>query len=145
MNVLQMLIVRVKLIYEPPHDKTNKKGICAQRRLWSDWADAQAVLSLRLAHSHFVSFVMRRLICEMLMTVTMPWKKTYKTIDQILSMAQVWRELNSSCENWYEPRYDKTNKMSVRPAKTQISLGIRPVWAESSLSAWRKLGSLATH
>ena len=35
--------------------------------------------------------------------------------------------------------------MAVRPAKTQISLGIRPVWSESSLSAWRKLGSLATH
>ena len=45
----------------------------------------------------------------------------------------------------YEPRHDKTNKMSVRPAKTQISLSIRPVWSESSLSAWRKLGSLATH
>ena len=29
----------------------------------------------------------------------------------------------------------KPNKMSVRPAKTQISLGIRPVWSESSLSA----------
>ena len=36
-----------------------------------------------------------------------------------------------------ETRHDKTNKMSVCPAKTQISL--------SSLSAWRKLGSLATH
>ena len=34
--------------------------------------------------------------------------------------------------------------MRVRPAKTQISLGIRPVWSESSLSAWRNLGSLAT-
>ena len=45
----------------------------------------------------------------------------------------------------YESRHDKTNKMSVRPAKTQISLGICPVWSESSLSAWRKLGSLATH
>ena len=44
-----------------------------------------------------------------------------------------------------EPRHDKTNKMSVRPAKAQISLGIRPVWSESSLSAWKKLGSLATH
>ena len=31
-----------------------------------------------------------------------------------------------------EPRHDKTNKMSARPAKTR----------ESSLSAWRKLGSL---
>ena len=45
----------------------------------------------------------------------------------------------------YEPRHDKTNKMSVRPAKTQISLAICPIWSESSLSAWRKLGSLATH
>ena len=27
----------------------------------------------------------------------------------------------------------KTNKMTVRPAKTQSSLGIRPVWSESSL------------
>ena len=34
--------------------------------------------------------------------------------------------------------------MSVRLAKTQISLGIRPVWSESLLSAWRKLGPLAT-
>ena len=35
--------------------------LSAQRRLWSDWADAQADLSLRWAHSHFVGFVMSRL------------------------------------------------------------------------------------
>ena len=35
---------------------------CGQRRLWPAWADAQADLSLRWAHSHFVGFVMRRLI-----------------------------------------------------------------------------------
>ena len=34
-----------------------------------------------------------------------------------------------------EPPHDKTNKMTVRPAKTQIRLGIRPVWSESSLCA----------
>ena len=39
----------------------------------------------------------------------------------------------------------KPTKWSVRPAKTQINLGIRPVWSESSLSAWRSTGSLATH
>ena len=33
----------------------------------------------------------------------------------------------------------------MRPANTQIRLGIRPVWLESLLSAWRKLGSLDTH
>ena len=36
--------------------------LSAQWRLWSDWADAQADLSLRWAHSHFVGFVMSRLI-----------------------------------------------------------------------------------
>ena len=43
----------------------------------------------------------------------------------------------------FEPRHDKTNKVTVRPAITQISLGISPVWSESSLSAWRQFGSLA--
>ena len=34
----------------------------------------------------------------------------------------------------FEPRHEKKNNiMSVRPAKTQISLGIRPIWSESSL------------
>ena len=39
----------------------------------------------------------------------------------------------------------KPTKWHVRPATTQISLGIRLVWSEYSLSARRKLGSLATH
>ena len=34
-----------------------------------------------------------------------------------------------------EPPCDKTNNVAVRPAKTQISLGIRPVWPESLLCA----------
>ena len=37
-----------------------------------------------------------------------------------------------------EPKHDKTNKMSVRPAKTQISLGIRPVWSKASMCAQSK-------
>ena len=34
-----------------------------------------------------------------------------------------------------EPPHDKTNKMTLSPVKTQISLGICPVWSESSLCA----------
>ena len=34
-----------------------------------------------------------------------------------------------------EPRHDKIYNVAVHPAKTQISLGIRPVWSESSLCA----------
>ena len=36
--------------------------LSAQQGLWSDWVDAQADLSLSWAHSHFVGFIMSRLI-----------------------------------------------------------------------------------
>ena len=39
----------------------------------------------------------------------------------------------------------KPTNCPVHPAKPQISLGIRLVWSESWLSAWRNFGSLATH
>ena len=60
-----------------------------------------------------------------------------KSMNSWLRLVHVWWE--------NEPPHDKTNKMTVRPALTQISLGICPVWSESSLSTWRKLGLLATH
>ena len=34
-----------------------------------------------------------------------------------------------------EPRHDKTNRVSVRPAKTLISLGICPVWSVFTVRA----------
>ena len=40
--------------------------LSAHRRLWSDWADAQADLNLRWASSHFVGFVMSWLIFDCL-------------------------------------------------------------------------------
>ena len=42
-------------------------------------------------------------------------------------------------------RMPKPTKWHVHPAKTQISLGIRPGWSESLLSSRRNLWSLATH
>ena len=44
-----------------------------------------------------------------------------------------------------EPPHDKTNKMTVRPAKTQINLGVRPVWSESSLCAQWIANDLIVH
>ena len=35
--------------------------------------------------------------------------------------------------------------MTCAPSHDSNQPGLRPVWAESSLSAWRNLGSLATH
>ena len=43
----------------------------------------------------------------------------------MLMLVGVHRKAAVSCA--FQPRHDKTNKMSVRPAKTQISLDIRPV------------------
>ena len=70
-------------------------------------------------------------------------------IQQHLAHYTVGANRTNKCKtnktNAYEPHRDKTNKMTVRPAKTQISLGIRPVWSVSSLSARRELRSLAAH
>ena len=53
------------------------------------------------------------------------------------NVSLTWLVKGKKAKQWtmYEPPHDKTNKMTVRPAKTQISLGIRPVWSESSLCA----------
>ena len=47
-----------------PHEESLGSELPIERtaRLWSDWADAQADLSLRWAHSHFVGLVMSRLM-----------------------------------------------------------------------------------
>ena len=45
---------------------------------------------------------------------------------QLRSLPELPRKI---CEPWH----CKTNKVTVRPANTQISLGICPVWSESSL------------
>ena len=48
------------------------------------------------------------------------------------------------CIQYMSCSMTKPAKWPVHPAKTRISLCICPVW-QSLLSAWRKVGSLATH
>ena len=50
--------------------------LSAQQRFWSAWADAQADLSFRWAHTHFVCFVMLWLgshVCAMNLTARQSW------------------------------------------------------------------------
>ena len=54
-----------------------------------------------------------------------------KTVKQLLN-SQTKQVSHASI---FEPPHDKTNKVTVHPAKTQINFGIRPVWSESSLCA----------
>ena len=58
-----------------------------------------------------------------------------RTVMAIFSVAHILQIFTAHFWSYFlfEPPHDKTNKMSVHPAKTQISLGIRPVWSESLL------------
>ena len=50
-----------------------------------------------------------------------------------LGLQSVTQQQGDSYRNLCELPHDKTNNVVVCPTKTQISLGIRPVWSESSL------------
>ena len=86
-------------------------------------------------------------LCYFFFRALPSWREKLQNLIKKRQMSwEDWKNLRM--KNWKRSsklRHDKTNKMAVRPAKTQISLGIRPVWSESLLSAWRKFGSLATH
>ena len=47
--------------------------------------------------------------------------------------------------NTSEPQYDETNNMAGASSEDSDQPGLPSVWSESSLSAWRKIGYLATH
>ena len=66
-NLIRVFAVRVKKAWVLSYP------LSAQWRLWSDWADAQADLSLRWVHSHFVGFVMSWLICSASLTLLHTW------------------------------------------------------------------------
>ena len=73
----------------------------AQRRLRSDWADAQADLSLRRAHSHFVGFVTRRLKISYVFRVTSLGKQCRPRSDCSRScLIQVYTFCHSVCIFW---------------------------------------------
>ena len=118
-SLIRLFAVRMKKAW------TLSYPLSAQRRLWSDWADAQADLGLRWAHSHIVGFVTRRFIFHL---------KTGHSTCLVSHISEIDGNL-VVCWRLCEPRHDKANKVTVRPAKTKISLGIRPVWSEPSLCA----------
>ena len=109
-------------------------------QLWSDWADAQADLSLHWAHSHFVGFVMRRLM------LFEPWlSQTYENTcnpledsDQPVHLCTVWSESlmsTSECFGSFAsqrvPIKDWWNCMMV-----QADLSLRWVAFPKFCSAW---------
>ena len=62
----------------------------------------------------------------------------------ILPTLSIWNYFFAFYNSYISRPMTKPAKWYVRPAKNQISLGIRQVWSEFSLSAWRNIGHLTT-
>ena len=61
--------------------------------------------------------------------------------------ATCYQKLKQECQlkwKWAASWQNQQNGICAQ-RRLKISLGIRPVWSESSLSAWRKFGSLSTY
>ena len=140
-------------IYEPTHDKTNKMTVfavrmkkawvlsypmSALRRLWSDWADAQADLNLHWAHSHFVGFVVRWLIWRITNCMTLrshfSWHGSIVcfffswvpklTLQEAISVFIIWERSRSSLSPW-QPYLSSLPKRFTTPgyfSDTELSL-----------------------
>ena len=65
--------------------------------------------------------------CDDELARTFPWS-IYVWVVDVISLFH-----DFITASLFEPPHDKTNNVAVCPAKTQISLGIHPVWPESSL------------
>ena len=109
--------------------------LSAQRRLWSDCADAQADLSLRWAHRHFVSFVMSRLKWRSLSpTIIMKMWKILMMLQRNYEVKIWWFCLLRVAPGWEHsgaPVHTRTHKLSGRdPGRAAAEM----YWIQWSLS-----------
>ena len=89
-----------------------KVSSCGHRRLWLDWADAQADLSVHWAHSHIVGFVMSRLI--------FPWYWWRKTLMVLTLFRRGSAELRRKWSNaalWYEKMLKNGKNVTTKMRK----------------------------
>ena len=144
--------------------QSDQSSLCAQ---WvakdPSFLHADNEDSDQTVHAHFVGFVIDDYITVVVVFCSQVYVGTqFVTIDPSLCWMLTSRDLSTSKKyefkklkrNYQEEAFPegiyisrlmtKSTKWHVRPAKTQISLGIRPVRSRSSLSRWRNLGSLAT-
>ena len=121
-----------------------------QRRLWSDWVDAQTDLSLRWAHTQFVGFVMSWLSLIWVYTVCPDlFIRTFRIITveyYECSMYQSQLSVHLGCERWVQIltgtfcewlHYHKnTKKLDTR--KIGCNFKIFTVWwVQATLMEWK--------
>ena len=71
--------------------------------------------------------------------------KVISALFGIENMSREWHVFSINLTKLMSRLMTKPTKWPLRPVKTQINLGVCPVWLESLLSAWRNIGSSATH
>ena len=146
-------------------DKTGKRY-----DLFCAWKSQGSNPTLIFSLSLFCPFFLNILFLLLLRDNEHCWWKSWSVITiSVIDHSHIWdkdipfdgcRRFFSISACWSHPRIKllsqtvhhcymsrlMTNptKWHVRSAKTHISLDIRPVWSESSLSAWRKRGSFAS-
>ena len=89
-------------------------------------------------------------LVKILLFVFSRWNKIQSYTEKFkYPLCKFWVHIISnrqSClQTKFEPPHDKINKNGMCTSEDSDQLGIRPVWSVFSLSAWRKLGPLATH
>ena len=153
--------VCIILIFEPPHDKTNKMAcapskdsnqpghppsliriltvrmkkawvlsypLSAQWRLWSDWADAQADLSLRWVQSfcwfsHEVAHFLSNFPCQNFLELVGEQNCYFHTNSSVgLKYVFNYQKLDQT----NELEHDKTYKMTCAPSKVSDQPGNLP-------------------
>ena len=101
------------------------KWLCAQWRLRSAWASGLSTIFWKIIASLWVYML------SLLFLYIYDTKYGYvrNMAHQFQTMLNIFHQYN------WAATWKKTNNVTVRPAKTQVSLGIRPVWSESLLCA----------
>ena len=102
-----------------------------QRRLWSDWADAQADLSVCWAHTHFVGFVMSQLAFPIFCFVC--------TCSLVFFCIKIKKSFIHQCNfggKWLKCRLAGRGLLAnTNPAKTQNSMHLCAFLTESLSAA----------
>ena len=128
--------IRMKKISSPGYPK------CAQWRFRWDCANAQTDRILRWAHMSEGKFSDVAVSLDLISSYVnvcptyvhiRPNKTSWSIQDHVIHV------YNMSRDTAFPTR------LLRRLAKTQISVRIRAVWSESSMSTWRRFGSLTSH
>ena len=119
MHPPRLIRVRTKKAWVPSYP------LSAKRRLWSDWADAQADLSLRWAHTHFVGFVMRRLKCSVCKNVDQATFTYYSVTIQSRMTSFRCIYCKDRVHDQTKMNYNRTTALALPVTKP---MGLKPVW-----------------